>query len=165
MINGFHGERRSLIKKVIIIILLFPAGYYLPWLFMKIFWLPVNEFSLYLFNSFLFLMSALLWVLLICKFPVYKDNVNKGTLCFIGGILYVLTPELLHGMGIVFWHQIYFASNFTFALLEIIAYYHYAFNSSYKNANICFIFWALINPYMNGLIYCQYWIRYSGNRY
>ena len=33
------------------------AGYFLPWLFMRIFKLPVTEQSLYLFNSFLFAVS------------------------------------------------------------------------------------------------------------
>ena len=38
-----------------------PAGYILPYIFVKIFRLPINEKSLYCFNTLLFAISAVLW--------------------------------------------------------------------------------------------------------
>lgn len=38
-----------------------PAGFVLPYLFIKVFRLPINEKSLYYFNTLLFAISAVLW--------------------------------------------------------------------------------------------------------
>ena len=72
-------------------------GYFLPWLFIKIFHLNVSERGLYIFNNLLFAISAglFIWLLTI----VYKGNKNGGFLCLFGGLLYSMLPELLHGMG------------------------------------------------------------------
>lgn len=98
-----------------------PMGYFLPWLFIKIFHLSVSEGGLYIFNNLLFAISAglFIWLLTI----VYKGNKNRGFLCLFGGLLYSLLPELLHGMGIVYWHQSVLQVTL---LLQIIAYYQYA---------------------------------------
>lgn len=56
----------------------FPAGYFLPWVFMKILRLPANEENLYIFNSVLYLLSAIIWALFI--YEVYGGK-NMSLYC------------------------------------------------------------------------------------
>ena len=119
-----------------------PAGYFLPWLFMKILGLPVSEKSLYLFNNVLFSVSAILIVLLIDS--VYEDNKNKEVMMLIGSISYVCVPELLHGMGVVYWHQSIMQVTL---LAQIYFFYLYAVKS--KNGfKWLFYILTLCNPYI-----------------
>lgn len=127
-----------------------PAGYFLPWLFMKIFRLPIRESSLYLFNTLLFVLSA--WILIWLLAIVYKGNRHRTLLCFIGGMAYSFAPELLHGMGIVYWHQSILQVTL---LLQIVAYYQYALQDN-KRYRWLFYLLALINPYIE-------WTGYVAN--
>ena len=61
-----------------------PIGFFLPWLFMKIFNLPLAEKSLYLFNNILFAISAVLIVMLIGA--VYENNKDRNILMIISAI-------------------------------------------------------------------------------
>lgn len=126
------------------------AGFFLPWLFIKVLSLPIEEKSLYLFNSFLFLISVLLWVFLLGI--IYENCKYKHQLCLIGGVLYALTPEVLHGMGIVYWHQSILQVTL---LLQIIVYYQFAYKGSVKSKCLFYIL-ALINPYIE-------WTGYIAN--
>lgn len=127
-----------------------PAGYFLPWVFFRIFNLSVTESSLYIFNSILFGVSAILWVWLI--YIIYQDSNNKVVVSIIGLLTYVLSPELLHGMGMVYWHQSVMQVSL---LIQIIAYYK--MNSSDKNSDkIIFYAMALVNPYIE-------WTGYIAN--
>ncbi|MBE5845242.1 MAG: hypothetical protein E7302_13895 [Butyrivibrio sp.] len=127
-----------------------PAGYFLPWLCMKIFRLPVAEKSLYLFNNGLFCLSAIIFVLLLWE--VYRENRYRNLLVIIGVISYVFAPELLHGMGIVYWNQSIMQVTL---LLQIYAYYRYAVNKNEK-ARLFFYVTAFINPYIE-------WTGYVAN--
>lgn len=127
------------------------AGYFMPWLFMKIFKLPVTERSLYIFNSLLFAISAALW-----GYFIYIVFVNKSIYSYIlsgiGIITYVLSPELLHGMGIVYWHQSIMQVTL---LIQIIAYYKMCESDS-KYAKPIFYLMAFVNPYIE-------WTGYVAN--
>ena len=127
-----------------------PAGYFLPWLFMKIFRLPVNENSLYLFNNILFSFSVILLVLLIDA--VYEDNKNKEIMMLIGAISYVCVPELLHGMGIVYWHQSIMQVTL---LAQIYFFYLYAVKAK-PGFKWLFYILTLCNPYIE-------WTGYVAN--
>ena len=127
-----------------------PAGYFLPWLCMKIFRLSVAEKSLYLFNNGLFCLSAVIFVLLLWE--VYKENKYRNLLVIIGVISYIFAPELLHGMGIVYWNQSIMQVTL---LLQIYLYYRYAVHKNEK-ARWFFYFTALINPYIE-------WTGYVAN--
>lgn len=118
-----------------------PMGYFLPWLFIKMCRLPVNETSLYIFNTFLFALSACLLVWLLAL--VYRDNKNRTLLCLTGGLIYAMLPELLHGMGIVYWHQSILQVTL---LLQIIAYYQYAVLKNNRYQALFYIL-AFLNPY------------------
>lgn len=83
---------------------------------------------------------------------VYKQSKFLKILTAIGGITYVWAPELLHGMGIVYWHQSIMQVTL---LLQIILYYRYAIEGS-RNCKIAFYILALINPYIE-------WTGYVAN--
>lgn len=78
------------------------AGFFAAWLFIKIFRLPVAEGSLYIFNNVLLAISTvlLMWLLLM----VYQKSRYRDLLCFLGCVAYIWSPELLHGLGIVYWN-------------------------------------------------------------
>ena len=127
-----------------------PAGYFFPWLCMKIFKMPVTEKSLYLFNNGLFCLSAVILVLLL--WAVYEDNKYRNLLTIIGVIAYIFSPELLHGMGIVYWNQSIMQVTL---LLQIYSYYEYAIKNE-KRARWIFYFTSFINPYIE-------WTGYVAN--
>ena len=127
-----------------------PAGYFFPWLFIKLFRLPICEKSLYIFNTTLFILSAILWGWLILL--VYRKTSYRSILCFIGMITYIFSPELLHGMGITYWHQSIMQVTL---LLQIIAYFNNSNNKS-KKWLIIFYIMTIINPYIE-------WTGYIAN--
>lgn len=125
------------------------AGYFLPWLFMKIFGLSVSEQSLYLFNTVMFAVSAFLWARFISM--IYDGHKNAVLLSVIALFSYVLSPELLHGMGIVYWHQSVMQVTL---LIQMMAWYQYKKGS--RAAQILFYAMALANPYIE-------WTGYVAN--
>lgn len=127
-----------------------PAGYFVPWLFMKVFNLPVEEKSLYSFNTFLLSVSAVVLILLLWN--VYENNELKGYLAFTGALAYVLVPEVLHGMGIVYWNQSIMQVTLLF---QIFVYYKFSIKKDDKY-KIVFYVMAVINPYIE-------WTGYVAN--
>lgn len=119
-----------------------PASYFCAWLFIKIFHLPVSENSLYLFNSLLFAVSAAMWGWLISL--VYEKSLYKRSLVWIAILTYVLSPELMHGMGIVFWAQSVMQVTL---MMQICAYYLYM-KYDFKAGKIVFFIMVFINPYI-----------------
>lgn len=94
-----------------------PAGFFAPWLFMRIFQLAPTEANLYLFNTLLFAIYAALWAWIICI--VFRDSRYRFFLAALGIVTATLSPELLHGMGIVYWHQSLMMVTF---LIQLLAY-------------------------------------------
>lgn len=128
-----------------------PAGYVAPYLFFKVLGLEVTEQNLYLYNSILYLISALLWVYLL--YILYIDSKSRLLLCFIGGLGYITSPEILHGMGIVFWHQSLMQVTF---LVQVISYVYIRRSENNIAAKWVFYLTSLINPYIE-------WTGYVAN--
>lgn len=119
----------------------FPAaGYFFPWLFMKIFGLPVTERSLYIFNSFLYALSGGLWTWLIYK--TYESSKEVVVISMTGMLTFIYSPELFHGMGIVYWHQSLMQVTLLF---QIIAFYSMT-QSDGRKARVAFYLLVLLNP-------------------
>ncbi len=130
-----------------------PAGYFLPWVFMKIFRLQISESSLYAFNTLLFIVSAVLWTEFIYTLYLRRaTGVSAVFVSCIGLVTYVFTPELLHGMGIVYWHQSVMQVTL---LIQFISYY-YMKEENAKKARSIFYSMALLNPYIE-------WTGYVAN--
>ena len=119
-----------------------PVAYILPFLFFKTFHLPVSEMSLYLLNSLLYALSAILWLLLLQK--IFKKSPLAEYISFFGTIVYAFSPELFHGMGIVYWSQSVFQVSF---ILQLLCYYNWRFEKSEKYRFLFYAF-CLLNPYI-----------------
>lgn len=129
-----------------------PAGYFLPWLFLKIFRLPVTEQSLYLFNTVLFALSAMLWTGLVYMVFRREKGISASVIAMTGMLTYIFSPEIFHGMGIVYWHQSLMQVTL---LVQTIAYYK-MLESGGKKAKILFYLTAFVNPYIE-------WTGYVAN--
>jgi len=127
-----------------------PGGYILPYIFVKIFNLPISEESLYIFSTILLIVSTFLWGLLL--HDIYIKSKNVLIIMLIGMLTYVFSPEILHGMGMVYWHQSLMQVTL---LIQIFAYYKMKNNDS-KLSKIIFYSLSLINPYIE-------WTGYVAN--
>ncbi len=120
-----------------------PAGYFLPWLFFKIFNLPISESSIYI-------ISALLLVKIITF--LYRKNRNVYLIAIVGLLVYISAPEILHGLGITYWHH----SIMQVTLLIQLYYYLKSKQDNSKIAKYVFYGFTLINPYIE-------WTGYVAN--
>lgn len=120
------------------------AGHFIPYIFIKLIHLFINtdsSFLLYIFNTILFVLSAYLWgiIIYLCFMR------NKLFLALLGVMLYVFSPENIHSMGYVYWHQSIFQVTFLLQLLGYIT-----------NRAWLFGLMTFINPYIE-------WTGYIAN--
>lgn len=127
-----------------------PAGFFLPWLFMKIFHLPVSIKSLYIFNTVLFAASAVVWIVLLLQ--VYDGQKERHWLAALGALTYIMVPEVLHGMGLVYWHQSILQVTLPAQMIAFLK----LRRSGSKGAAAAFYLLALANPYIE-------WTGYVAN--
>lgn len=117
-----------------------PMGYVLPYLFVKILHLPFSEKSLFCFNTLLLLVSCVVIILLFRE--IYGEKCNYLFLAIIM-FCYIISPEIMHGMGIVYWHQSVMQ---ILIPLQCLAYYRYIKKED-KISKILFYMLCVINPY------------------
>lgn len=117
-----------------------PMGYVLPYLFMKVFCLENTELSLYVFNTLLLIISCLVISKLFRE--IYGDKLSLPVLAAIMGT-YILSPEIMHGMGSVYWHQSLMQ---VFLPLQCLFYYRYIKDEDAPSC-IGFLIMCLIGPY------------------
>lgn len=128
-----------------------PAGYVLPYFFVKIFGLPINETSLYIFNTLLFALSALLIGLIVQR--IFADKKYPFLLGAIGAMLYCFMPEIMNSQGIVYWHQS--VMQVTLAL-QLLCFINIVKGRADKPSVIVFFLMCLLNPYIE-------WTGYVAN--
>ncbi len=80
-----------------------PAGFVAPYIFVKIFNLSINEISLYLFNSILYILCFIMTTILFVK--LFNDRLSVQFIVLLVTAIYLFQPEILHSQGIVYWHQ------------------------------------------------------------
>jgi len=119
-----------------------PAFYFFAYCFIKIFHLNYTEMSLYIFNSILFVASSV--VLAIFLLDLFRKSKYRFPVTIMGILAYVFEPELMHGMGIVYWAQSLFQVTL---IAQIYAYYRWKEYSS-KKAFIIFAVLGIVNPYI-----------------
>lgn len=90
---------------------------------------------------------------------VYKGQKSQNILCLIAGLCYISAPELLHGMGTVYWHQSLLQVTL---LLQIITFYKYITENSCIGK---YLFYTLAISLCFGLFYTRvyessFWKRY-----
>ncbi|MEI0581169.1 hypothetical protein [Brachyspira pilosicoli] len=122
-------------------------GYIAPYIFFKLFNLPITIYSLYLFNSILMIISCLLFYYIIYYY--FSRYIEKKWLFIIVCILYLGTNEVIHSQGVIYWHHSLFQ---IFFLLHIISFI------KLNNKYFKIVFWVLffINPYIE-------WTGYISN--
>lgn len=119
-----------------------PAAYFLPFVFFKIFHLSASEKNLYVFNSILYVLSVILWLLFLTR--IFANRRNEFFAAFLGAFVYAFSPEVFHGMGVVYWSQSVFQVSF---ILQLFAYYLFRFENCEK-ARIPFYVLCVLNPYI-----------------
>lgn len=117
-----------------------PMGYVLPYLFIKIFSLPISESSLYIFNTLLLLISCVVIYLLLSE--IFSDR-KQYLIMYAVFVAYILSPEIMHGMGLVYWHQSLMQ---VFLPLQILFYSKFIKNEKKKYGYLTLLM-CLINPY------------------
>ncbi|MBQ7156025.1 MAG: hypothetical protein IJR85_10800 [Synergistaceae bacterium] len=123
-----------------------PAGYIVPYLAMKILRLPVEESSIYIINSILYALSSALWGMFICR--VFRNSLVS----LIASAVYIFTPEIMHGMGLAYWHH-----SVMQVTLIVQAYSYFIFRTEGKRtAGVVFFVMCLLNPYIE-------WSGYTAN--
>ncbi len=121
-------------------------GYVLPWVFIKTFGLPLSEGSLYLFNTILYVFASIAWLVFISIF--YEDNKNRNLYLLLATLSTIFMPELMHGLGPVYWHQ-----SILQVLLPIqLTAYHLWRTRGSVHAKRLFFALTLLNP----------WIEWTG---
>ncbi|WP_242396849.1 hypothetical protein [Clostridium butyricum] len=124
-----------------------PVGFVAPYLFMKAFGLPINELSLYIFNSILCLLSLILLIRLFkC---IFNNIIDKKYITLCTTLIYLFQNEIMHSQGIVYWHQSIFQ---VMLILQILMFIKY----DSKKRNIMFWIISLLNPYIE-------WTGYISN--
>jgi hypothetical protein len=79
-----------------------PAGFVAPYLFLKLFHIPISLIGLYIFNSTLYLTCFVLTTRLFSKLlPTLYGN----CVWFLSTAVYLFQPAIMHGQGIVYWSQ------------------------------------------------------------
>jgi len=127
-----------------------PAFFTLGYIFIKLFHLGYTESSLYILNSILFAVSALILAAFLSD--LFRKSKYRNAIVITGIILYILQPELLQGMGIVYWAQSLFQVTL---IAQIYAYYRWKEYSS-KKTFIVFVILGIANPYIE-------WTGYVAN--
>ena len=116
-----------------------PAGYIVPCLFIKLFHLPINEVSLYIFNSLLAIICCILAIVIFRN--IFKERLSDFCIIIFTVLLYLFQIEIMHSQGIVYWHQSLFQMTF---LLQVILFLY----KDNKASKIGFYILCLINPYV-----------------
>jgi hypothetical protein len=79
-----------------------PAGFVAPFLFLKLFHIPISLMGLYVFNSLLYILCFALAARL---FEKLLKTANRNFIWFVCAAAYLFQPEIMHSQGIVYWPQ------------------------------------------------------------
>lgn len=118
------------------------AGFIAPYVFTKLFHLPISESSLYIFNSFLFIGSLLVLAGLMIR--LFNGKLPTPHICLFTAILYLFTPEIMHSQGVIYWHQSLFQLMF---FIQLYMYQCFRESGSKKTFAL-FAILCVINPYV-----------------
>ena len=116
------------------------VGFFLPWVFIKIINLPINEASLYIFNTLLFCLAAIAWLILVSEY--YRENPNKKYLVPLAMLAFIFVPEVMHGMGHTYWHQSLMQVTLPLQMLAFLLWHR----RESRRAKFAFFALTLINP-------------------
>lgn len=78
-----------------------PAGFVAPYLFVKLFNLPINIYSLYVYNTILLIATIVVMAVIFCK--LFKKYINKNLIIFLTALIYLFQIEVMHSQGVIYW--------------------------------------------------------------
>lgn len=82
------------------------ATFVLPYIFIKMFRLPIDIYSLYFFNSIIQIASLILTIVLMSK--LFSKYIEKRVIILFTTLLYLFQIEIMHSQGVIYWgHSIY----------------------------------------------------------
>lgn len=116
------------------------AGFVMPYLFFKIFHLPVTESSLYLFNTVLCCMALLFTIKLFVD--LFGKHLRKEVIILVTTLLFAFQTEIMHGLGQVYWHQSLMQ---VLLPLQFLCFLHF---EDHKKWKIGYFILAVLMPYV-----------------
>ena len=116
------------------------AGFVLPYFFFKLFHLPTNEHSLYIFSTVLCCLALLFTIKLFVD--LFVKYLKKETIIVIATLLFAFQTEIMHGMGQVYWHQSLLQ---VLLPLQFLCFHHFHETKKWK---IGFYILAFVMPYV-----------------
>ena len=117
-----------------------PAGFAIPYFFIKTLNLPINIYSLYAFNSLLYVLSFIITTCLFCK--LFKKYLNKNIITIFTALIYLFQIEIMHCQGVIYWvHSI-------MQVLLPLQFLMFLNRNNSKGAKIGFYIMCVINPYI-----------------
>lgn len=124
-----------------------PVGFVMPYVFVKLFHLPINIYSLYAFNSILYVATFGLIAYIFCK--LFSKYISKNLIILFTGLIYLFQMEVMHSQGVIFWVQ---------SIFQLLLAVQFILFMNYKNkkAKICFFIMCLFMPYVE-------WTGYVSN--
>ena len=117
-----------------------PAGFAIPYFFIKTLNLPINIYSLYAFNSLLYVLSFIITTCLFCK--LFKKYLNKNIITIFTALIYLFQIEIMHCQGVIYWvHSI-------MQVILPLQFLMFLNRNNSKGAKIGFYIMCVVNPYI-----------------
>lgn len=115
------------------------AGFVLPYLFVKLLHLPINIYSLYAFNSLIYIITYILITFIFCK--LFSKYLNKDIIILFTTLIYLFQLEVMHSLGVIYWSQ---------SIFHLLIATQFILFMNYKNkiAKTFFFIMCLIMPYV-----------------
>ena len=116
------------------------VGFVCPYLFIKLFSLPINEYSLYVFNSIILILSLFLTIKLMIK--LFSKYLSKNFIIILTSLIYLFQMEVMHSQGVIYWIH---------SIMQVLLLGHFLtflnYDQNRKNKILFYIF-CLILPYV-----------------
>ena len=124
-----------------------PVGFVAPYIFIKIFNLPININSLYAFNSIICIATLILMIIIFCK--LFSKYISNHYIIILTTLIYIFSMEVMHSQGVIFWvHSI--------SQILILIQFIFFMNYKSKKSKIAFYMMCVIMPYVE-------WTGYVSN--
>lgn len=115
-------------------------GFLVPYLIFELLNFDINLLNLFLFNTFLMILSLILLIKLMFNLLQINNSKFNFTIIFIVFFTFLFSPEVMHSLGISYWHHSLFLPLF---LTQTLVYFH---SKKEPKFLIFFFLLAVVNP-------------------